>query len=1131
MYKSVDIVHMNLNLNRILLILFCTLVVNTNVFATPAGIGFEVLIIKPDDTPLEAPSVDFKFKITDPLGTCVIYVEDLVAQDMTGSQGQKSFIIGNPGLQTYPDPMVTPLTIAQVFSNSSRTFACQSGGSYTSASIDKRQLLLEFNDGSGAQVLSAVDINSVPFALEAASVSGMPTCGANQSISFNGSSFTCVAAVSSVTSGNSYLSVATTTTTPVLTLNVGTAANTVAAGNDIRFTDTRTPTDNSVTSLKILDGAVTSADISVSSIQSSHLSQMGASLGQVMKWDGSSWVASSDNSGSGSLVTSVAGRTGAVTLSSSDITGLAFGTTIGTFAQGNDSRFTDQRNPINDSVTSAKILDGTIAAADLSSMDASAGQVIKWNGSAWIASNDNTGGGGSVTSVSASGPLSSTGGSTPIISIVKANGTTDGYLSSSDFTTFSNKLSDFSSLLSSDITSKLGYIPLNPATAVTSVAGRTGVVTLSSSDITGLAFGATAGTYAQGDDSRFTDQRNPINDSVTSAKILDGTIAAADLSSMDASAGQVIKWNGSAWIASNDNTGGGGSVTSVSASGPLSSTGGSTPIISIVKANGTTDGYLSSSDFTTFSNKLSDFSSLLSSDITGKLGYTPVNPSTLGTAALLNTNQVVLVSNLPGNCNAGQTLTFSSPTGSWLCSNIVLGSSTVTSAMISSVDWTKVVNTPTTAAGYGIAKATAGVDGYLSSADFTIFNSKLSDFSTLSSSDINTAMGYTALNSSDISGKMNKSGDTMTGALVNNTNSASTALAVTQSGAGYAASFMGGNVGIGNASPFYTLDVTGNFHVNGTAAFENSTNTTSASTFSFWKHRNFATVQNNDELGFISFSGHDGTSLYRSAYLASYVDGVPNSGTHTVPGRLGFFTTPSGSSDSVERIRVTSSGNVGIGTTNPLYALEVSGDISVSGNFKINGTNISAGTVTSVTSAATPFNPILVGGSGSAPTLDIPQATTSVNGYLSSSDFTTFSNKLSNFSTLLSSDITTKLGYTPVNPSGSLKMTGQIASGSQVIVGGTTSLDWNSGNIISTDYDCTSDIAFANLVDGGTYTLIVTSTGTAQCNFSTTTTGVGAGTVSYRYKPANAARTSSSHSIYTLMRSGSNVYISWTSGF
>jgi len=42
--------------------------------------------------------------------------------------------------------------------------------------------------------------------------------------------------VSSVTSANSYITVANSTTTPVLTLNVGTSANTVAAGNDSRIT-------------------------------------------------------------------------------------------------------------------------------------------------------------------------------------------------------------------------------------------------------------------------------------------------------------------------------------------------------------------------------------------------------------------------------------------------------------------------------------------------------------------------------------------------------------------------------------------------------------------------------------------------------------------------------------------------------------------------------------------------------------------------------------------------------------------------------------------------------------------------------------------------------------------------------
>lgn len=55
--------------------------------------------------------------------------------------------------------------------------------------------------------------------------------------------------------------------------------------------------------------------------------------------------------------------------------------------------------------------------------------------------------------------------------------------------------------------------------------------------------------------------------------------------------------------------------------------------------------------------------------------------------------------------------------------------------------------------------------------------------------------------------KLPLAGGTMTGPLVNNSSSASTALSVTQAGAGYAATFMGGNVGIGTTSPSSPLEI------------------------------------------------------------------------------------------------------------------------------------------------------------------------------------------------------------------------------------------------------------------------------------------------------------------------------------
>jgi hypothetical protein len=48
----------------------------------------------------------------------------------------------------------------------------------------------------------------------------------------------------------------------------------------------------------------------------------------------------------------------------------------------------------NNSVTSGKIANGSILFADLGQNGAASGQVIKWNGSAWSAANDETGGGG-----------------------------------------------------------------------------------------------------------------------------------------------------------------------------------------------------------------------------------------------------------------------------------------------------------------------------------------------------------------------------------------------------------------------------------------------------------------------------------------------------------------------------------------------------------------------------------------------------------------------------------------------------------------------------------------------------------------------------------------------------------------
>jgi hypothetical protein len=72
-------------------------------------------------------------------------------------------------------------------------------------------------------------------------------------------------------------------------------------------------------------------------------------------------------------------------------------------------------------------------------------------------------------------------------------------------------------------------------------------------------------------------------------------------------------------------------------------------------------------------------------------------------------------------------------------------------------------------------------------------------------------------------------------------------------------------------------------------------------------------VQSGDSLGFIRWSGADGTDVTsEGAYIQAAVDGTP--GSNDMPGRLLFATTADGAASSTERMRIDSAGNVVIGT-------------------------------------------------------------------------------------------------------------------------------------------------------------------------------------------------------------------------
>ncbi len=83
-------------------------------------------------------------------------------------------------------------------------------------------------------------------------------------------------------------------------------------------------------------------------------------------------------------------------------------------------------------------------------------------------------------------------------------------------------------------------------------------------------------------------------------------------------------------------------------------------------------------------------------------------------------------------------------------------------------------------------------------------------------------------------------------------------------------------------------------------------------------------VSNAQSIGQLTFNGYDGSAYVESARIRAEVDGTP--GTNDMPGRLVFSTTADGASTPTERMRIDSSGNVGIGTSSPTVRLDVRGD-------------------------------------------------------------------------------------------------------------------------------------------------------------------------------------------------------------
>jgi len=215
--------------------------------------------------------------------------------------------------------------------------------------------------------------------------------------------------------------------------------------------------------------------------------------------------------------------------------------------------------------------------------------------------------------------------------------------------------------------------------------------------------------------------------------------------------------------------------------------------------------------------------------------------------------------------------------------------------------------------------------------------------------------------------------------------------------------------------------------------------------------------------------------------------------TWTTPttGTVTSVAATAGTGISVTGSPITSSGTLTITNTAPDQTVAIASGtgISVTGtypNFTVTNTSPSSGgTVTSVTGTA----PVVSSG-GNTPAISMPAATTSVNGYLTSTDWTTFNNKGSGSVTsvaLTAPSIFTVTG-SPITSSGTLALT-YSGTALPILNGGTgqttansafnalaPSQTSNSGKYLTTDGTDTSWASLGNAYSRTSFTATAAQT-------------------------------------------------------